>query len=479
MSVAGAMTRDFQVPDPETRAAMVRDVLSRAEASGVETVRLSFADQHGLLRGKTLPIAGLAEAMSGGCPMTSTLLLKDTSHRTVFPVWQAEGGFDLPGMKGAGDVLMLPDPETFQVLPWAEKTGWLLCDLYLKDGTPAPFCTRAKLREATERLIRAGYGMKTGLELEFTVLTLTDPKLAHSDAGHPPVPFETGLTTRGYQYLTESRADELEPVFETVRAVCAGLSLPLRSLEVEFGPSQVEATFQPQDAMATADATILFRSAVKQALRRKGYHATFMCRPALPELFSNGWHVHQSLTAADGSNAFCADGDVLSDIGKGYLAGLLDHARESCLLTTPTLNGYKRYRPFVLAPDRIIWGLDNKGAMLRVVGGHGDPGTRIENRAPEPAANPYLCLASQALCGLHGIDRAKTPPPPSENPYAEGELLPRTLPEALDAFAESGFYREVWGDAFVDYLVTLKRAELARFFAEVTDWEQREYFEIF
>ncbi|HAE01024.1 MAG TPA: hypothetical protein DCG04_06080 [Rhodospirillaceae bacterium] len=161
------------------------------------------------------------------------------------------------------------------------------------------------------------------------------------------------------------------------------------------------------------------------------------------------------------------------------MAGLLDHAAASCLLTTPTINGYKRYRPFVLAPDRILWGMDNKGAMLRVVGAPGDPATRIENRAPEPAANPYLCLAAQVLCGMDGMTRQAEPPPPTEAPYAEGVLLPRTILEAIDAFSGSAFYRKAWGDAFVDYLVTLKKAELARFFAEVTDWEQREYFEIF
>lgn len=473
------MTVEFDVPDPGARRARVEDVLTRVQASGVENIRLSFTDQHGLLRGKVIPVDGLRAAFDAGVAMTSTLLLKDTSHRTVFPVWSKEGGYDLPGLKGAGDVIMLPDPASFQVLPWASKTGWVLCDLFLKDGTPFPFCTRTLFRQALERLKRAGYGYRTGLELEFSVLKLEDAKLGHQDAGHPPVPFETSLTTRGYQYLTESRADELEPIFEILHQVCTGLSLPLRSLEVEFGPSQVEATFQPQDGLATADAMVLFRSAVKQALRREGYHATFMCRPALPEMFSNGWHVHQSLTSSVGDNVFMDRTEALSPVGRHFLAGLLAYAAESCLLTTPTINGYKRYRPFVLAPDRILWGLDNKGAMLRVVGGPGDPASRIENRAPEPAANPYLCLIAQVLSGLDGVEKSLEPPPPTEEPYAEGALLPRTILEAVDAFEGSAFYRETLGVDFVSYLVTLKRAEVARFFSEVTDWEQREYFEMF
>ena len=458
----------------------VEAVLDQAARSGIEIVRLSFADQHGLLRGKTLPLSGLRAVFESGCPMPSTLLLKDTSHRTVFPVWTKSGGYDLPGLKGAGDIVMWPDPDTFQVLPWADKTGWMLCDLTLKDGGEIPFCTRSQLRRATQALADAGYEHRSGLELEFTVLKLEDPRLAHSDAGFPPVPPDTSLTTRGYQFLTEAREDELEPIFTIVRQVCDGLSLPLRSLEVEFGPSQIEATFDPQDSMATADTAVLFRSGVKQALRRAGYHATFMCRPALPEMFSNGWHVHQSMIdTKTGKNAFSTPDAPLSDVGRYFVAGLLAHALESCLLTTPTINGYKRYRPFVLAPDRILWGLDNKGAMLRVVGDPGGPAVRIENRAPEPAANPYLCLASQILSGLDGMQRKLEPPPPTEEPYGEGALLPRTIIDAIDAFSGSAFYRKVWGDAFVDYLAQLKKAELSRFFAEVTDWEQREYFEIF
>jgi glutamine synthetase len=474
------MKLSFETVGPSDRRTRIQDILDRVSSAGVESVRLSFADQHGLLRGKTIPVSGLKDALENGCAMTSTLLLKDTSHRTVFPVWTKEGGYDLPGLKGAGDILMMPDTDTFQILPWAEKTGWLLCHLALKDGTAMPFCTRSRLRNALSLLAEAGYEHRTGLELEFTVLKLENKKLAYQDAGHPPAPVETSLVTRGYQYLTESQADELEPVFETIRTVCEGLSLPLRSLEVEFGPSQVEATFHPQDTMKTADCTVLFRSAIKQALRRIGYHATFMCRPALPEVFSNGWHVHQSLIHRDtGKPAFVDAHEPLSPLCKNFLAGLLDHAAASCLLTTPTINGYKRYRPFVLAPDRILWGMDNKGAMLRVVGAPGDPATRIENRAPEPAANPYLCLAAQVLCGMDGMTRQAEPPPPTEAPYAEGVLLPRTILEAIDAFSGSAFYRKAWGDAFVDYLVSLKKAELARFFAEVTDWEQREYFEIF
>jgi glutamine synthetase len=229
---------------------------------------------------------------------------------------------------------------------------------------------------------------------------------------------------------------------------------------------------------------VIFRSAVKQICRRHGYHATFMCRPGIPNFFSSGWHLHQSLRdRKTGKNAFATgrDQDLLSDTGTHFVGGILRDARASCIFSTPTINGYKRYRPYSLAPDRAIWGRDHKGAMIRVVsGGAGDPATRIENRVGEPAANPYLYMASQVLTGLAGITERTAPPTASDTPYeAQAEPLPRSLMEALSAFKENRFYQEALGEVFCKYIVTLKESEIARFMSEVTDWEQREYFEMF
>ena len=172
--------------------------------------------------------------------------------------------------------------------------------------------------------------------------------------------------------------------------------------------------------------------------------------------------------------------DDLSDLGKRYLAGLLAHARGAAALSTPTINGYKRYRPYSLAPDRVVWGKENRGALLRVVGGPGDPGTRIENRAGEPAANPYLYFASQIYSGLDGMARKLVLPPSADTPYeAQADLLPRTLEEALQHLRKDEVLQRGLGAAFVDYYCRIKEAEVARFNLEVSDWEQREYFDLF
>jgi glutamine synthetase len=197
---------------------------------------------------------------------------------------------------------------------------------------------------------------------------------------------------------------------------------------------------------------------------------------------SSGWHLHQSLRDRQtGGNAFVsADGAPLSPVGRQFLAGLLTHARAASPFTTPTVNGYKRYRQYALAPDRVIWGHDNRGLMLRVIGGPGDVATRIENRVGEPAANPYLYMAAQIVSGLNGIEYKLDPGPSVDAPYeTAATLLPKTLDEALAALRADQCFAEGLGRDFVDYFIRIKQGELARYHAEVTEWEQREYFELF
>lgn len=467
----------------DAQRAAARHALQEISARGIELVRFSFADQHGLLRGKTIAVAGLQHALANGVTVVSTLFAKDTSHKTVFPVFTAGGGFGMADMEGGADALIVADPTTFRVLPWAPDTAWLLCDAYFAGGDPVPFDTRHVCRTALDRLAGAGYEFLAGLEIEFHVFKVTDPRLRPSDAGQPGEPPEVGLLSTGYQLLSEARYDQIDPVMEILRRDLAQLDLPLRSFEIEYGPSQFEITLSALPGLGSADAMVLFRSAVKQICRRHGYHATFMCRPRLPNVMSSGWHLHQSLALrAKGANAFMPEsaGEPLSTVGRQYLAGLLDHARGASAFATPTINGYKRYRPFALAPDRATWGRDNRGTMLRVLGGAGDPGTRIENRIGESAANPYLYFASQIYAGLDGITRGLDPGPAANTPYdARAPMLPRSLEEAIACLREDPAMRAGFGDAFVDYFCRIKEAEIARFNLEVTEWEHREYFDMF
>ena len=271
------------------------------------------------------------------------------------------------------------------------------------------------------------------------------------------------------------------------------LGLPLRSIEVELGPSQYEFTFGPRNGMAPADAMVLFRSALKQVARRHGHLASLMCRPRLPNACASGWHLHQSLrNARSNKNLFVSTDPAqpLSPLGRAYLAGLLAHANAAAAFTTPTINGYKRYHGVnSMAPIQAIWASDNRGVMIRVLGAPGDPAMHLENRVGEPLANPYLYMASQIVAGLDGMARKLEPGPSADAPYqVSAQPLPRSLAEALDALDASACFRAGFGDAFVNYLLRIKRAEIARCNAEsggqaddaeeVTAWEHREYFDL-
>lgn len=452
---------------------------------GIELVRFSFVDQHGVLRGKTLTREAVAGGLRNGVTAPSSLVLKDTSGRSVFPVFSADVGVGVEGFSGAGDVVLVPDPTTFRVLPWAPRTGWVLCDLRFPTGAPVPFCTRSILRRTLAGLAERGYAMTVGVELELHVFRATEDDFHPDRVGRPGAPGRPAAVapiSGGSQLLHEEGLDGLDDLVQLLHDGLTKLDLPLRSIELEFGPNQIEVTLAPSDALRAADDVALCRSAIRQICRRHGYHATFMSRPAGAETASTGWHLHQSLRDLDsGEGAFVPRNsdrvDVLSSTGQRYLAGLLAHAAAAAVFTTPTVNGYKRYQPFSLAPDRVVWGIDNKGAMVRAVGGSGDPATRLENRSGEPAANPYLYVAAQLISGLDGLDRELDPGPPTTDPYAAGApRLPRSLAEALDALEADPVFARALGEDVVAWYVALKRAEVERYLAHVSDWEQREYF---
>ena len=172
------------------------------EEQKLEVIRLSFPDQHGILRGKTLIASEAVASLESGCSFTTTLLAKDPAHRTAFATFTAGGGFGMKEMEGAADALMVADPLTFRVLPWAPTTGWVLCDIYFNDGRPVPFATRHLYRGVVEKLAKRGYDFVAGLEVEFHLFKLEDSHMTPEHAGQPGTPPEVSLLSHGYQYLT-------------------------------------------------------------------------------------------------------------------------------------------------------------------------------------------------------------------------------------------------------------------------------------
>ncbi|MDG1383612.1 MAG: glutamine synthetase family protein [Burkholderiaceae bacterium] len=461
-------------------------VAEQIQAHDLELIRFAWCDVHGVVRCKSLSAAAAMRALDNGVGMVSTLFLKDAVGRTVYKIFEPETAAQLPDFAFASNVQLMPLPHTFKVLPWAEKTGWILCDAVFPNGEPVGLDTRHQLKTALGNLAKRGLGMVCGLEVELHIYRLDEarnsayrnPDLA---AWPGPAP-EVSLIHPGFNLLSESCLDMADEPLRIVQRTAQALGLPLLSLEIELGPSQVEVVFDATDALTAADNMVLFRSAVGQALGRAGYYATFMCRPPFENIMASGWHLHQSLVdLATGENAMMRPvaptptstptqtgeaTELLSDLGAHYLAGLLTHARGMTVMCTPTTNGFERFKPNALAPHAIVWGRDNRGAMLRVIGQAGDAATRIENRLGEPAANPYLYMAAQIHAGLAGIDQRLVPPRATADPYGQGAtdgLVPNNLGEALDALTADPAMRAGFGDAFINYYEQIKRPEQQRY----------------
>ncbi len=459
-------------------------VRAELRQGGLRSVRIAWCDWHGLYRGKSLLPAAAIAALDEGVGMVSTILLKDTSDRTAYAVFEPGALAELSGFGMANSLVLRPDPASFRRLPWALGTAWMRGEACWSDGTPLAIDPRRALQTAIQRLTSQGYAMRCGLEVEFHIYRIEDARIDPAEAAWPGEPPRVSLLHPGYQLLGENCADLADDALAIVRETALALELPLRSLEIELGPSQVEAVFDATDALTAADQMALFRSGVKQALRRAGFHATFMCRPPFANVMSSGWHLHHSLQRlSDGSPAFAGDArgeapQALSPIGRAWLAGLLAHGQGMASFCTSTVNGYARLRPNAMAPMTVQWGHDNRGAMLRVLGRGED--ARIENRLGEPMANPYLYIAAQIHAGLDGLARGSMPGPAVESPYAgEGApALPASLGAALDALHADGALCEAFGAELIACWTRIKRSEQARFDAagDKEQWQRREYF---
>jgi glutamine synthetase len=489
--------------DSPARREASQALIAKAKAADIRQVRVAWCDLHGSLRSKTLPVEGLPAALGEGITMASTLLLKDTSERTVLKVFEG-GAQHLGGFAHANNVRLVPDPTRWHALPWAPGQAWLMAQPFHEDGSPVVVDARRALQQALAALHAQGFALRCGLEVEFHIYRLVDDALAPEDSGWPGAAPTVRMLHPGYRLISDEHADACADALDAVRGVAEGLGLPLQSLEIEMGPSQFEAVFGVQEALDAADSMVLLRNGVRQALRRRGLYATFCCLPPFDHVMASGWHLHHSLVGLPGTpgsrpggNAFVLDGpspcqhvthasreaqSILSDVGCQWLAGLLAHARGMTLACVPTANGHARFRPNALAPQSVGWGVDNRGAMVRVLGAPGDPATRLENRLAEPAANPYLMMAAHVHAGLDGLQRKLRPALAVDSPYSEAarqaDPLPSSLLESVEAFEADTLWVRCFGEAMATTYATTKRFEAQRFAqaGDPQEWMRREYF---
>jgi glutamine synthetase len=467
--------------------------------SGLDLVRVVFGDPHGLVRSKTLTIPGFRTALRNGLDASPGPFVFDTGHAVALDFFAEGAGIDVAELTGAGDFILVPDPLTFRVWPHPEAAvGWVIGDEYLRDGTPHPLSSRAVLRRQADRLAARSLDLVIGLELEWTMTRYLDGgrPVAVGGFGVQGRPPAVELVDGGYQFNLDLYTDQLLPVLAPIARALQAVGLPLRTVEHESGPGQLELTFSPMSGLEAADAVLQIRSLTKQVCARLGYHASFMALPALAGLDPSGWHLHQSLYDLDRDrNAFASESGagILSDLGRHYVGGLLAHAANVSLLCVPTINGYRRLaEDFSLSPDRVVWSVENRGSFIRVLGSAGEPSTHVENRIGEPCANPYLYLAAQVAAGLDGVDQGRDPGAAATDPHSPtAGSLPRSFAQALAAMETGGLSREVLGEPLWRALLMLKRSELARYQkwaddngvdpspAQTTDWEHNEYFAVY
>src|SRR5213596_4017146 len=431
-------------------------VHGRIEKEGIEFVLLWFTDIEGHLKSFAVTPSEIEDALDDGMGF-------DGSSITGFNAIEES------------DMVAIPDPETFQLMPWKQgetKVARMICDIVTPDGKPYEGDPRYVLRRALERMASLGFDtFNVGPELEYF--------LFRDDRGT-----ET-LDEGGYFAMTTlDAATELRQ--QTVRSL-ESMGIPMEYVHHEVGPSQHEIDMRFAPALTMADHTVTYRLIVKEVAKKAGFHATFMPKPIFGENGS-GMHTHQSLFK-DGRNAFFDADDEwhLSDVGKGFIAGQLRHAREICAVFAQWVNSYKRLVPGYEAPVYVAWSRRNRSALVRVPLYH--PGkertTRMELRCPDPACNPYLTFAVLLQAGLEGIEHGyELPDPMEKNLYHLSpderrrlgiEQLPETLGEAIEITAESELVLRTLGEHMFNRYVEIKRQEWEDYRVQVTPWELERY----
>jgi len=430
-------------------------VLRTIEERGVKFIRLWFTDVVGTLKSVAVAPAEVEGAFAEGL------------------------GFDGSAIEGftrayEADMLAFPDPSTFQILPWrgeVDPTARMFCDITTPDGEPAASDPRHVLKRALAKAADRGFSFYTHPEIEFYLLK--SPQLVDGR----PVPVDSagffdnvpGGTAHDFRRRSVRMLEDI------------GISVEFSHHEA--GPGQNEIDLRYADALTTADNIMTFRTVIKEVAIEQGVYATFMPKPFTDEPGS-GMHTHMSLFEGESNAFFDPSGHYqLSQIGRQFIAGLLRHAPEISAVTNQFVNSYKRLWGGDEAPGYITWGHNNRSALVRVPLYKPNKGqsARVEYRAIDSAANPYLAYALLLAAGLKGIEEGYELPPEAEsNPWelTEGERralgyqqLPSNLDQAVSLMEESELVAETLGEQVFSYVLRNKRQEWAEYRSQVTQFE--------
>jgi glutamine synthetase len=434
-------------------------VLRTVEERGVRLIRLWFSDVLGQLKSFAISPAELENAFEEGMQFDGSSI--DGYSRVQ-----------------ESDVLARPDANSFELLPWGiddAPSARMFCDIANLDGSPFDGDPRQVLKRNLERARERGFTFYAAPDMEFFYFGSSDPS-------EPPRPLDTS------SYFDLTTADVAGDIRKETIHTLEALGIPVEYSHHEDAPSQHEIDLRYTDALTMADNVMTFRLVVKEVAHVHGVHATFMPKP-MERVQGSGMHTHFSLFEGD-TNAFHDAGDPygLSKTARGFIAGVLHHAREISAVTNQWVNSYKRLVVGFEAPVYISWARNNRSVVVNVP--HTKKGksesTRIEYRAPDPACNPYLAFSVVLAAGLRGIEENYDLPTETtanlyqlteEERLAEGiEMLPGSLSDALDVMDDSELVAEALGEHVFEWFIRNKRAEWREYKTHISQFELDRYY---
>lgn len=440
-----------------------KETLDELESEGIDFLRLQFTDILGTVKNVSVPVSQAEKAFTEG-------IYFDGSSIEGFVRIQES------------DMRLVPDPETFSVLPWRNtdngSAGRMVCDVY-NTSTGEPFVgdPRTVLKNAIDEAKQMGYTLNAGPEPEFFVFEQDENGRA------------TTQTHDSGGYFDLAPKDLASDLRRDIIYNLGEMGFEVEASHHEVAEGQHEIDFKYADALQTADNIATFRAVVRATAEMNDLHATFMPKP-IAHINGSGMHTHLSLFE-NGDNAFYDGSDEfnLSETAYQFLAGVLDHAPAITAICNPTVNSYKRLVPGYEAPIYIAWSDTNRSALVRKPAARTPASSRIELRSPDPSSNPYLALAVMLKAGLDGIKRdLECPAPVRENIYEFDEekrdeygieTLPPNLGAAVDALEQDEVVKDALGPHVAEKFIEAKRAEFTEYVAEVSDWELDRYLEKF
>ncbi len=438
----------------------IEEVVAKAKAHDVRLVRFLYCDPSGIIRGKNVHIDRLASRMREGVGLTRAQNAVNMLEQLIY----------VEGMEPVGEVRVVPDPDTYSLLPWVPHTAGLVCDQLGHDGLDWGCDPRSFLKRVLDRAAAAGIQVMAAFENEFYLAEERDGRVV--PWGNGPVYSSAGM-------------DRAAVVMDEIVADLEVQGLEVEQAINEYGPGQQEIAIRYADALRAADNQLKFRDTVRGVVEtRHGLIASFAPKP-FADGIGSGAHIHFSIWSIDGRTnlLWAADaGDrLLSDTGRHFVGGVLAHLPALVALTCPSFNSYDRLRPDAWAGSTVSWGLDNRECSVRVASpfrGREMESTNVELKACDPSCNPYLALGGLVLAGLDGIARRIEPPEPARtNPSrmsAEQKLrsgirpLPGSQVEALDLLEADPVLFPALGELLGRCLMAVRRAE-ATSFAAMTD----------